>query len=100
VQYEAVRWRGGLRASLAFLRWLLSHEIFYFGARSWRVFEACRSIVLPGDLQGVGGFGGEELCSLSVRLCSGLKIARVVSLSQKARSAQEIGLRIENVPWQ
>jgi hypothetical protein len=88
-----------LRASLDFVRWLRSHQALYSGARSWQELKASSSVVLPGDFQGVGGSGGEEVACLAVRLCSGLKIVRVVSLSQKVRSAKEIGLRIEDVPW-
>jgi hypothetical protein len=56
-------------------------------------------VVRPGDFQGVGGSGGERLYCLPERLCSGLEVVRVMSLSQGARSAKEIGLWIEDVPW-
>jgi hypothetical protein len=87
------------RASLAFVRWLLDHESFCSGARRCQELETSRFVVLPGDFQGVRGSGGEHVCCLPVRLCSRLKMARMVSLSQEGWSSREAGLRIEDVPW-
>lgn len=58
---------------------------FCSGARICQELEAPGSVMLPGDFQGVGGSGGEAVCCLSVRLCSGLKVVRVMSLLQEAR---------------
>jgi hypothetical protein len=47
--------------------------------------------------EALGGLGGEESCSLPSRLCSGLKTARRLFLSQDAWLAKEVWAQYEGL---